>query len=90
MSGDTAQHGGRTPGPTAHASEEGLAVRGHLSRERLVSWSELSDLRADGGRWVTAVTAAAGRTGGAHGAGAGIRSRAGRAPWGRAASPWRP
>ncbi|WP_298888126.1 PH domain-containing protein [uncultured Serinicoccus sp.] len=43
--------------PRTGASEEGLAVRGHLSRERLVSWSELADVRAEGGRWATAVTA---------------------------------
>lgn len=43
--------------PRTRATDRGLLVRGHLSRERLVPWAELEDITAEGGRWATTVTA---------------------------------
>ena len=38
------------------ATEDGLKLRRGLTRPLVVPWSEVADLRAEGGRWATAVT----------------------------------
>lgn len=43
--------------PRTCASDDGLLVRGEFSRERLIPWSDVQEIGAEGGRWATAVTA---------------------------------
>lgn len=41
--------------PRTRADNEGLLLRGEFSREHRIPWSNVQDIRAEGGRWATAV-----------------------------------
>ncbi len=42
--------------PRTRGTEDGLELRRGLTRPLVVPWSEVADLRAEGGRWATVVT----------------------------------
>lgn len=43
--------------PCTRATADGLLIRGEFDRQNLIAWGNVRDIRADGGRWATAVTA---------------------------------
>ncbi|OLT14991.1 hypothetical protein BJF80_11540 [Serinicoccus sp. CUA-874] len=41
--------------PRTRATADGLLVRGYLTRERLLPWSDIESIDTEGGRWATDV-----------------------------------